>query len=680
MKTDLSRRSFLQLVGGVGASFMLGGFAAIACGEAGGAEQDPFVPNVFLRIDPDGACTVSITRSDMGQGVRTTLAMLVAEELDADWAMVRVTQAPGDRATYGGMGTGGSSSVRGTNQQLRRIGASARAMLVAAAAKQWGVDPSACRTEAGKVLGPNGQSLGYGALTTAAKEIPIPTDVKLKDRAEFKIIGKPQNRVDNRDVVTGKAIYGADVRREGMLHAVCLRPPVFGTKAETIDDAKARAVPGVVDVFAISSGVAVVANNTWAALKGREALEVKWAEGAKHSTASLREAVKAAAKEPFAMPEGAKRISANYELPYLAHATMETLNAVADVRDDRVEVWTGSQSPDSAQNNVARATGLTPDKVVIHNLLLGGGFGRKFSNEWVGEAVEISKRMKKPVQLLWSRECDMQHDLYRPMSEHALAASLDADGKPLGFSHQYLQAPGRGSGDYGTNTYLPYEIPNAGLRSAGVPSNVPTGAWRSVEHSQIIVANECFIDELAHAAGKDPFEFRKSILKNERLLKVLVSVAEKAQWGKSMPKGSGQGIACFEGYGSRIAHVVEVTVKDDTVRVDRMVAVVDAGTTINPRGVEAQIQGGFMDGLATALYAEITIDGGATVESNWSDYGWTRMTDTPKMEIFIEDSGGAFGGMGEVGYPSVPAAIANAVFAATGKRVRKFPIRISELV
>lgn len=672
----LSRRSFLQLVGGVGAGFMLGGMIAF------GAEpsvQEAFTPNVFVKISPEGICTISITRSDMGQGVRTTLAMLVAEELDADWSKVRVEQAPGDSSKYGGMGTGGSSSIRASHGRLRQMGASARAMLVAAAAKRWGVEASTCRTEAGQVLGPAGQKLGYGELAADASKETVPTEIKLKDATEFKIIGQSKNRVDNRDVVTGKAMFGSDVRVPGMLYAVCLRPPAFGVKLDTVNEAPARAVKGVVDVFQIPSGIAVVATNTWAALQGREALEATWSAPPEVSTTSLREALRGAVSEAAPMPDGTKRVKASYSLPYLAHATMETLCAVADIREDSAEVWTGSQSPDSAQNQVVRSTGLPREKVTVHNMLLGGGFGRKFSNEWVGEAVEVSKRMKKPVKLLWSRECDMQNDIYRPMSEHVFESTLDAEGKPLGWSHQYLQAPGRATGNYGNNAYLPYDVPEAKMRSAGVPSPVPSGPWRSVEHSQIIVANECFMDELAQAAGKDPFEFRRGLLvRNERLRKVLESVAKHADWGKAMPKGSGQGIACFEGYGSRIAHVVEVTVTDNVIRVDRMVAVVDAGTTINPRGVEAQIEGGFMDGLATALFAEITIDGAAPQESNFSDYRWARYSNTPKMEIHIEDSGGVFGGMGEVGYPSVPAAIANAVFAATGKRLRSFPLRLED--
>jgi isoquinoline 1-oxidoreductase beta subunit len=325
--------------------------------------------------------------------------------------------------------------------------------------------------------------------------------------------------------------------------------------------------------------------------------------------------------------------------------------------------------------------GIPKDKIVVNNLVLGGGFGRKFNNHAIGEAADLSKRVGKPIKLLWSRECDMQNDLYRPMSEHAFKATIDAQGNLLGWSHQYIQTPGgRGGGDYSNNAYLPYDIPNSGMRAAGAPSPVPTGAWRSVEHSQIIVANECFIDELAVAAGQDPYQFRKKLLKSERVRKVLDSAAQKAGWGEKLPKGMGRGIACFDGYGSCIAHVVDVEVKGREIRVVRMVAVVDPGTAINPRGIEAQVQGGFTDGLATALKAAITIAKGGAVESNWDGYEWARISDSPEMKIYVEPSGGNFGGMGEVGYPSAPAAIANAVFAATGKRTRKFPIKVEELV
>jgi isoquinoline 1-oxidoreductase beta subunit len=684
MNSELTRRTFMKLVGGVGASFALGSFTSIAAATAGGSRPqkgEPFAPNAFLKIDPDGTCTVTITKSDMGQGIRTTFAMLVAEELDADWSKVKVTQAPGDSQTYGGQGTGGSSSTRGMNKRLRDIGATARAMLVAAAAQQWACDAGACRTEKGKVFGPNGKSATYGELTTLAKTVAVPTGVQVKDKSQYKIIGKATNRVDNTDIVTGKAMFAMDVRVDGMLYAVCLRPPSFGGKAGTVDDSAARKVPGVVDVIPISSGIAVIAKNTWAALKGREALKVAWTNPNEAvTTESLTAGLKAAVGTHKEMPAGSKIVEATFDLPYLAHATMEPLNAVANVTADSAEVWTGSQGPDSVQRQIVQSLGLPREKVVVHTMLLGGGFGRRSGGDFTAEAVELSNKLKKPIKLLWSRECDMQHDFYRPMSHHSMKGAVDAQGNPVGWSHQMMQAPGRSRGDNYGGAGIWYDIPDAGMKQGGVDTPVPTGAWRSVENTQINVVNECFIDELAHAAGQDPFEFRRKLIKDERLKKVLETAAQKAGWGTALPAGSGRGIACFNGYGSRIAHVVEVTVKNGQVKLDRMVAVVDCGISVNPRGVEAQVQGAFVDGMSTALKAAITIDKGGVVENNWTSYEWARMPEVPKMEIFVMDNGTDFGGMGEVGYPSGPPAIANAIFAATGKRVRKFPIFIEELV
>jgi isoquinoline 1-oxidoreductase beta subunit len=686
MKHDLTRRTFLQLVGGVGASFAIGSFSSIACAATPTTKREKgetFEPTAFLRIDPDGTCTVTVSKSDMGQGIRTTFAMLVADELDADWSKVKVAQAPGNRSVYGGQGTGGSSSTRSMNKKLRQIGAGARMMLVAAAAKQWGCDPSACKTSAGKVIGPNGVSAGYGELISLAKLVPVPTvqDSDLKKQSDYKIIGKPTNRVDNPDVVTGKAMFSMDVRVDGMVYAMCLRPPMFGGTPLKVDDSAARAIPGVLDVFEIPGGnIAVIGKNTWAAMKGREALKATWNNPNENvSTASLLASMKAAVGPHMDMPSGSKIVEATFDLPYLAHAPMEPLNAVADVRDDSAEVWTGSQSPDGVQAELINM-GIPADKAIVHCMLLGGGFGRRSAGDFTGEAIHISKKLKKPVKLIWSRECDMQHDLYRPMSHHAMKGAVDGQGNPVAWSHQLVQAPawGRG-GNYG-NPGIWYDIPGAGMKQGGVDSPVPTGAWRSVENTQINVVNECFIDELAHAAGQDPFEFRRKLIKNERLRKVLEMAADKAGWGKPLPKGSGRGIACFSGYGSCIAHVVEVTVKSGKIKLDKAVAVVDVGTAVNPRGVEAQVQGAFCDGISTALKAAITIDKGGAVESNWDSYEWAQMGDVPPMEVFVVDSGGAFGGMGEVGYPSGPPAIGNAIFAATGKRVRKFPVKIEELV
>ena len=687
-RSDLSRRSFLKVMSGFGASFALGCFPSHVAGlsdeKADGDNNVVFAPSAFLKIDPDGTVTVTVSKSDMGQGVRTTFAMIVAEELDADWTKVKVQQAPANSSVYGGQGTGGSSSTRSMYQNLREVGAGARAMLIAAAAKDWGVDASACKTEKGKVVGPNGKSVAYGSLTALAAGVPIPTDgVKLKDQSEFKILGKATRRVDNPAVVHGTAKYGLDVKVEGMTYAVIARRPAFGASLEEVDDAAARKIPGVIDVVKVGSGVAVVAKNTWAAIKGRDALKLKWnmGENASVTSQSIREGLVQAVGPHKERPAGAKAIEAAFDLPFLAHATMEPMNATADVRDDQCVIWAPTQTPDGAQGQVARMLNLPPEKVTVNVTLLGGGFGRRLANDYIAEAVQVSKAAGKPVQLVWTRDDDTRNDNYRTMSHHALKGAVDASGNPVGWSHQAINAGGRsrGAGNYG-RANLPYNIPNAGMAQGSGPSPVPTGAWRSVEHTQLDVVNECFMDELAHAAGKDPFEFRRDLLGNDRLKNVLVTAAQKADWGKALPKGWGRGIACFSGYGSEAAHVVELSVENGEVKLHRVVAVVDCGMALNPSGVEAQIQGACVDGLSTALRAAITIDKGAVEQTSWVDYQWMTMDAMPKLEVHILQTGGNPGGMGEVGYPSVMPAVANAVFAATGKRVRKFPIKVEELV
>lgn len=697
IKEDYSRRNFLKLVGGVGTSFALGSFTTIACANATASGKESatiddkgkntavFTPNAFVKIDPDGTITVTISRSDMGQGVRTSLAMLVAEELDADWHKVHVQQAFGDSSTFGGQGTGGSSSIRSMHGQLRQVGAGARMMLVAAAAKGWNVDPGTCKTENGRVIHPaTGKSVSYGDLTSVASgvEVPASGSIKLKDPAEFKILGKATTRVDNPAVVTGKAMYGIDVKVPGMKYAVIARKPAFGALVKSFDDAAAKAVPGVVSIVQVGNGVAVVADNTWAALKGREALKVEWDMGPNTSVSSdtIRNGLKAAVIAHPDVPAGSKVVEASYEFPYLAHATMEPMNAVADVRGDKCTVWAGSQTPDSARGQVAGQLKAPLENVTINVMLLGGGFGRRLANDYITEAVEISSLVKQPVKLVWSREDDMKHDNYRPMTQHSLRGAVDGNGVPVAWSHQIVQAGGRAGGNKFGGAHINYDIPGAGMLRSGAPAPVPVGAWRSVEHTQIDVADECFYDELAHAAGKDPFEFRRDHIKSDRLKKVLETAAKNAGWGSAMPKGSGRGIACFDGYGSVVAHVIEVTVDGDKIKVDRVVCAVDCGMAVNPKGVEAQIQGACSDALSMALRAAITIDKGAVVQNSWYDYEWMTIDAMPKMEITILQSGGDPGGMGEVGFPSVAPALANAIFAATGKRVRKFPIKVSELV
>lgn len=680
----LTRRSFLKVMGGVGASFALGCFPSPSRADAKDAGKI-FEPSAFVKIDPDGTVTVTVSKSDMGQGVRTTFAMIVAEELDADWSKVRVNQAPANSQLYGGQGTGGSSSTRSMYGNLREVGAAARAMLIAAAAKVWNVDPSSCKTDSGKVIHTaTGKSLSYGELTTHAAGMPVPgAGAELKDPAEFKILGKRTRRVDNPDVVTGKAVYGLDVKVEGVSYAVIARRPAFGASLTEVDDTEARKVPGVVDVVRVPSGVAVVAKNTWAAIKGREALKLKWDLGpnAAVSTATISAGMKSAVGAHKAMPAGAKVVEATFELPFLAHATMEPMNATADVRDDKCTVWAPTQTPDGAQGQIARMLGMSADKVTINVTLLGGGFGRRLNNDYIAEAVAISKEAKRPIKLVWTRDDDTKNDNYRHASYHSLKGAVDSGGTPVAWSHQAIGAGGRGGGGVGQfgRVGIPYEIADAGLAQGSAPSPIPSGAWRSVEHTELDVVSECFIDELAHAAGQDPFEFRRKLIRNDRLRKVLEAVAEKSDWKKPLPKGWGRGIACFAGYGSYAAHVVELSVEKNEIKLRRVVAAVDCGLALNPSGVEAQIQGACTDGLSTALRAAITIDKGGVVESTWVDYQWMTMDAMPKIEVHIVGTGTEPGGMGEVGYPSVAPAVANAIFSATGKRVRKFPIKIEEL-
>ncbi|HEY3783107.1 MAG TPA: molybdopterin cofactor-binding domain-containing protein [Fimbriimonadaceae bacterium] len=695
VENDVSRRGFLRLVGGVGTSFVLGSFTTVACARGNVAEvatADPgekkedkataFVPNGYLKIEQDGTVTVTVFKSEMGQGVRTSLALLVAEDLDADWQKVAVVQAPGGGEPVGGQGTGGSSSVRTTYKQMREVGASARMMLVAAAAKQWGVEASACKTDAGKVIGPNGKTLTYGELAAPAMLIAIPDagSVALKPKDEFKILGKGKSRLDNPNIVTGKAMYGLDIKVPGMKYAVIARPPNFGAKVASFDESAAKVVPGVKQVFQMGSGVAVIADNTWASIKGREALKIKWTDGPHMdvSSDSIHKALLAELVDHKPMPEGAKVVEATFDLPFIAHATMEPMNAVADVQADKCEIWAGCQTPDSGRDQVAQKVNLPRDSVKVNVCLLGGGFGRRLFTEYMVEAAEISQKAKCPIKLLWTREDDMKNDHYRSMSHSSFKGAVDASGNPVGWSHQCIRAEG-GNGKFG-RAGIPYKIDGASMLVGGVSTPVSTGPWRSVEHTQFDVVNECFIDELAHAAGQDPFEFRKKNMGDKRLLLVLETVAKNSGWGTPMPKGYGRGIACFAGYGTYAAHVVEVKVTGDTIKVTRVVAAIDPGIAVNPKGIESQMQSGCSDALSLGLRAAITVDNGAIVQNSWDDYNWLTLDAMPKFELTIIEGSDDPGGMGEPAFPSVQPALANAIFAATGKRVRKFPIQVSELV
>ncbi|BBM68766.1 xanthine dehydrogenase family protein molybdopterin-binding subunit [Rhodothermus marinus] len=720
----LSRRAFLKVGMAATGGLLVGGLLPRI---GSGKEDDtPVELNPYVQVDPDGTVRIYVPKSEMGQGVRTSLAMLVAEELDADWAQVRVEQAPLD-PKYGSLGTGGSSSVRTRWRELREAGAMARALLVEAAARRWGVDPARCRTEQGRVLHPNGRDvLRYGELAAEAARLEPPASVRLKDPASFRLIGRPQRGVDVPDIVTGRATYGIDVRVPGMLVASIEHCPYIGGRLLRYDDTAARQVPGVravVEVPALGSGVyrvrpgvAVIAENTWAAFRGRQALRIEWEPGdaERHSSAAYLEQMQTLAAEPgqvvrergsveTALAQGSRRLEATYVLPFLAHAPMEPVNAVAHVEGDRCTVWAPTQTPEWAARGVAEVLGIPERNVRVFITLLGGGFGRRLMDDYAVEAAYLSKAVGTPVQVVWTREDDLQFDFYRPMAVHRIEAALDAEGRPLAWYHRLVstsiraalegpEAPDQHRSEVGGADLLPYRVPNWRLEYRPLQSPIFRGWWRSVEHTHTAFAVESFIDELAAAAGRDPLAYRLELFDMEarsegggwappyepaRLRRVLELAAEKAGWGRPLPEGHGLGIACHWAFASYAAEVVEASVDDDgQVRVHRVVAVLDCGRVVNPSGAEAQVISGVLDGLWTALRAEIVLDGGRVVSSNFDNYPLLRQHEVPPViEVHFVESEADPTGLGEPPVPPVAPALANAIFAATGRRVRQLPIR-----
>lgn len=681
--STISRRGFIQVVTVAGAGLILGcALPGKASVEGGEADAAPFEPNAWIQIGTDGSVTITVSKPDMGQGPRTSLAMVVAEELGADWSKVRVVQAPANEAVYGAQGVGGSGSIRGMFQPLRVAGATARAMLVAAAAKKLGVDAITCTVANGVVQSGTKKATFAELAADAGKQTaPDRAFIILKSPADFTIIGKPKHRVDNRDVVTGKAMFGMDAPVKGVKVAVIARPPSFGGKATKWDEAAAKKVPGVKQVFAFRDGIAVVADDTWAALKGRDALAVEWDDGpnAGLDSAKITEAMKAQIGEHLATPAGAKTFDAVYELPYLSHATMEPQNCTIELIGDRVRVWAPTQLPEQCKDAVATAMGVSGDKVEVNVTLLGGGFGRRLQQDFASEAGALAKVAGVSLRLMWTRDDDMKHDFYRPASVHAIRAGIDASGKPVLWSHQYIQAGGRGGRGEFRGADIPYGVENSGTARGSAPSPVPTGAWRSVSNTATGFVNESVIDELAHMAGKDPVEYRLGLISNDRFKNVIKLAAEKAGWGKKLAAGHFHGFGCFAGYGSFIAQVIEISVEGGEVKLHRLTAALDCGIAVNPMSVIAQVQGGSMDALSTALRAAITIENGGVVQSNFSNFRWLRLHEAPKFDVHIVPSEEAPGGMGELPYPAVSGALANAIFAATGKRVRRLPVRRSDL-
>jgi len=636
--------------------------------------------------------------------VLTSLPMIVAEELDADWGTVRYEQAVAD-PKYGSMGTGGSRSVRGSYQTLREAGAAARMMLVQAAAGTWGVDAASCTTASGAVRhAPSGRSLAYGALAGRAAKLPIPSTIVLKDPSSFRIIGRRTPRLDTPLKVDGSGKFGIDTRLPGMLYATVAHPLPYGATLTSFDGAKALAIPGVINVLAIDTGVAVIARSTWLAFKGRDALAITWNEGESGAVssatiaASLGEAAAraGAVAERVGDPEtalahAAKHVEAVYDAPFLAHATMEPMNCTADVRAGECEIWAPTQSPQSAQQEAADALGIDKTRVTVHTTLLGGGFGRRLSSDYVRDAVLCSKAAGAPVKMTWTREEDMRHDFYRPVSRHVLAGAVDASGTLVALTHKVVapsigdqRRPGSLSGglDRGAvegAVLTDYHVPNWKVEFALARTPVPIGAWRSVYPSQTVFALECFIDELAAAAGKDPVDFRLALTgHNPRAHAVLKLAREKSGWDTPPGAGVSRGIAFgpHAFYGSWVAHVAEVSVEGGAVRVHRIVTAIDCGTAVNPESIEAQIEGGIVYGLTAALKGEITIERGSAVQGSFDDYPLLTMDEMPRIDVHIVPSAEPPEGIGEPGVPPIAPAVANAVSRATGKRVRSLPIRL----
>jgi isoquinoline 1-oxidoreductase subunit beta len=723
VETNLvTRRAFLKFGASIaaltGGGLMLG-FAvpahsqgdarkSVIGGDGVETQQDGVLaPNAFVQIDTAGKVTLIIPKVEMGQGVYTSIPMLIAEELEVPLDSVTVAHAPPDEKLFtdpllGGQLTGGSTSIRYAWEPMRRAGATARVLLINAAAQQWQVDPASCHGENGQVIhADTKRSIAYGQLVEAAAKLPVPSTVPLKDPKDFKLIGTHAKRLDSPEKVDGAAMFGLDVRLPDMVYAAIVNCPVFGGTLVSVDDTNAKKIPGVRQIVKIDNGVAVIGDHTWAAKRGAAALKITWNEGA-GSSVSMKTIVDdmekasqgngAVARKDGdvnnAFSQAKTRVDAVYQQPFLAHATMEPINCTVHVTQDSCDIYVGTQVPTRARDAGAKITGLPPEKVTIHNYLLGGGFGRRLEVDAITQALKVGKQLNVPVKVTWTREEDIQHDMYRPYYLDKISAGLDANGKPVAWQHRIVGssilsrfAPPAVKNGVDPDAVevaadLPYDLPNQLIDYVRQePHAIPTAFWRGVGPTRGTFVVESFIDELAAQAKIDPVKYRRDLLnKSPRALNVLNVATQAAGWGNTVPKGQGRGVSVMYAFGSYFSMVADVSVDQGEVKVNRVVCAVDCGMVVNPNTVEAQIQGGIIFAITAALYSEITIDRGRVQQNNFTDYRMLRFHETPPIDVHIVKSAEAPGGIGEPGTAAAQPAIANAIFAATGKRLRQLPV------
>lgn len=696
--TNISRRHFLKITSLAGGGVLFG-FELLANATAETAADAPlFSPNAYLSIDPQGIVTLMAPNPEIGQGVKTALPMLLAEELDVDWDKVVVTQADFDKEKYGNQSAGGSGAIRGRYEPIRKAGAVARLMLIAAAAQTWNVPAEECLTGSGYVIHkPSGKKLSYGELATKSASMPVPENIRLKDPKDFKIIGKRINNIDNKKILTGKPLFGIDTRREGMLFCMVSRPPAFGKKLKSFDDTETRKIPGVKNVVRTEKVVAVLAANTWAAKKGRDALKVEWEDAGKlENTADHIAAFKNLVQQKSDKPDrndgnveqalsSAKKVMESvYEVPVLSHAPMEPINFFADVKDGKVELYGPTQVPGRAISDVAKALGIAEANITLGMPRQGGGFGRKLRSDNVVEAALISAAAKAPVQMLWTREDDMQGDFYRPNGMYRYQAAINNNNELNGW---HLSAVALNAGRAAAPENFPAgALANYRIDSHGLSSNIQTGPWRAPTHNAIGFAEQSFLDEIAHALKKDPIAFRLELLEKantnpvgkvsynvEKFKSVIDLVSKMSNWGNNTP-GRFKGFSAYFSFSTYVAEVAEVSIQNGKPKVHKVWAAVNCGQVVNLSGAENQVQGAIVDGLGHAWFSEITFDKGAVQQKNFNTYKMLRMADAPPaVEVQFVATSDAPTGLGEPALPPIAAAICNAIFAATGKRIRKLP-------